>query len=83
MLLLLIVYNILILTFVNVEPTRFVAHELGVFGVLVLIEEVALGLFKVELSLFRRIPMFTTTFNLFTWWAKHEQRFPNISHLAQ
>jgi hypothetical protein len=83
MLLLLIVFNNLILTSVNVEPTRFVTLELGVFGALVFIEEVALGLFKVELSLFRKTAMPTTTFNPFTWWAKHEQLFPNISHLAQ
>jgi hypothetical protein len=73
MLILLIIYNNLILTFVNVEPTRFVTLELGVFGALVSIEEVALGLFKVELSFFRKIAMLTTTFNPFTWWAKHEQ----------
>ncbi len=83
MLLLLIVYNNLILTFVNVEPTRFVTLELGVFGALVSIEEVALGLFKANLSFFRRTAMPTTTFNPFTPWAKHDQRFPNISHLAQ
>jgi hypothetical protein len=70
------------LTFVDVEPTWSITLELGVFGVLASIEEATLGLFKIEMSFFRRITVPTITFSPFTWWAKHEYQFPSISHLA-
>jgi len=81
--LLLTVYNELTLTFVNVEPTWSIALELGVFGTLAFIEETTLGLFKVEMSFFKKTMMPTIAFNPFTWWAKHEYQFFNISHLAR
>jgi hypothetical protein len=72
MLLLLIVYNNLTPTSVDVELVGFVTLELGVFGTLASIREATLGLLKVELSFFRKIAMHIIVFNPFTWWAKHE-----------
>ncbi len=72
MLMLLIVYNNLTPTSIDVELVGFVTLELDVFGTLASTKEATLGLLKVELSFFRKIAMHTRTFNPFTWWAKHE-----------
>jgi hypothetical protein len=72
MLLLLIVYNNLTLTFVDVELVGSITLDIGVFGVLASTKEATSGLLKVKLSFFRRNVMPTTVFNPSTWWAKHE-----------
>jgi hypothetical protein len=83
MLLLLTVYDNLTSAFANVELVRSVTFELNVFGALISIKKATLGLIKFELSFFKRTTMLVATFIPFTWWAKHEQQFFNISHLAQ
>jgi hypothetical protein len=55
--------------------------ELGVFGALVSIEEVAMGFQKIELF-YIRIIMPNETFNPLNRWVKHEHQFPNIGLLA-
>jgi hypothetical protein len=82
LLLLLTVYNNLTLISIDVEPTWSITLELGVFGALASIEEATLGLFKVEMSFFKKITVPTIAFSPFTWWVEHEYQFPNISHLA-
>jgi hypothetical protein len=83
MLLLLTIYNNLILTFVDVEHIGSFTLKLNVFGALTSTKEVALGLLRTRLLIFRGIAVFATTFSPFAWWVEHEQQFPNISHLAQ
>jgi hypothetical protein len=70
--LLLTIYSILTLAFVNVEPIGFVTLELGVFGVFASIKEVALGLFRIKLFIFRKIVVLPNAFHPLTWWEKHE-----------
>jgi hypothetical protein len=71
-LLLLIIYNNLTLTSINVELVGSVTLEFDVFGTLTSTEEAALRLLKNKLSLFRKTTMLAITFSPFTWWAKHE-----------
>jgi hypothetical protein len=82
MLFLLIIYHALTpnLTTVTFVVSRMV--ELGVFGFLAFTKEAAMGVIKVELLLFKRIAMLIDPLNPFTWWAKHEQQFPNFIYLA-
>jgi hypothetical protein len=54
---------------------------LGVFGGLVSIEEVAMGLHKIELF-YKQIIVPNEAFNPLNWWVKHEHQFPNIGLLA-
>jgi hypothetical protein len=54
----------------------------GCIGALASTKVATLGLLKVGLLLFRRVVLLANAFNLLTWWAKHEQYFSNISHLA-
>jgi hypothetical protein len=69
--LLLIVYNILTITFIIVNITKSIVFELSVFGNLTFLKEIALGLLKAKFSLFRRIVVLTNVFSRFIWWAKH------------
>jgi hypothetical protein len=71
------IYNSLTLKPITIEPLDLNTPELGVFGSMASTKEVAMGLFRVELSLYRQITMPTETFNPFNWWAEHEQQFPN------
>jgi hypothetical protein len=80
--LLLIVYHALI---TNSRTTTFVASivvELSVFGSLGSTEEITMGLIKVELSFLKRTTMPIDPFSPFSWWAQHEQQFPNLIYLA-
>jgi hypothetical protein len=45
-------------------------------------KDVTLGLFKVELFLFKKFTMLIDPFNPFIWCAHHEQQFFNLSYLA-
>jgi hypothetical protein len=69
--LLLIVYNIPTTTFVIVNLTTSIVFELGVFGNLAFPKETALGIFKTQFSLLRRIIVPIDGFSPFIWWAKH------------
>jgi len=77
------VYNSLTLKPITVEPLDLSTSKLGVFGSMAYAKEVATGLLRIELSLYKQITMPTKTFNPFNWWAEHEQQFPNISFLAR
>jgi len=77
------VYNGLTLKPITVEPLDLGTSKLGVFGSMAYAKEVATGLLRIELSLYKQITMPTKTFNPFNWWAEHEQQFPNISFLAR
>jgi hypothetical protein len=81
--LLLIVYNILITTLVIVNLATFIVFELGVFGNLVFLKEITLGLLKAEFSFFRKIVVPIDAFSPFIWWPKHQQQFPNIGYLTR
>jgi len=82
MLMMLIIYNNLTPTSINVEPIGSITLEFDVFGTLTSPKEAVLGLFKTELSLFKKTTMLAITFSPFTWWAKYEYQFPNIFHLV-
>ncbi len=79
---LMIIYNKLTSIVLVIEPIVIVALRLGVFGCLASYEEDVLGSLKVELHLFKRIPMPIAPFNLLIWLTKHEGRLPNIAFLA-
>ncbi len=80
--LLLIVYN-------SLTPTPFVGEsldvglpKLAIFGTLASLEEVTIGLLRIELSFYRWTAMPNEVFNPFNWWTKQEHYFPNIDFLA-
>jgi hypothetical protein len=79
---LLIVHKTLKLNFVTIEPIGFIMVELGVFESLAFNEEATLGLFKVELFLFKKFTMLVDPFNLLIWCAHHEKKKFNLSYLA-
>ncbi len=81
--LMLVVYNILTPTFVNVKFAMSIMLEIGVFGALASTEKDTLKFFRIELSFFQNSTMLANAFNPLIWWAKHEQYFPNISCFAQ
>ncbi len=56
--------------------------ELGVFESLAFNEEARLGLFKVELSFFKKFTMLVDPFYPLIWCAHHEQQFFNFSYLV-
>jgi hypothetical protein len=68
LLLLLTIYNNLTLTYVDVEPGWSITLELCVFEALASIEDATLGLFKVEMSFFKKTTVLTIAFSPFTWW---------------
>jgi hypothetical protein len=70
--LLLIDYHALTPNSTTVTFVVFTMVELGVFGFFASTKEVAMGLIKIELSLFKRIVVLINPLNLFTWWAEQE-----------
>ncbi len=71
-LLLLIIYNNLTLTSINVEHVGSITLAFSVSGALASTKEVDLWLLQNKLSLFRKTTMPAITLSPFTWWVKHE-----------
>lgn len=80
--LLLIVYHALTPNLTTITFVVSIVVELDVVGFLVSTKEIAMGLIRIELSLFKRIALLIDPLSPFTWWAKHEQQFPNLIYLA-
>ncbi len=70
----------------NLATVTFVTAtvvELDVFGSLAFTKEIIMGFIRIELLVFRKTAMPIDPFSPFTWWAEHEQQFPNLVYFTQ
>ncbi len=81
--LMLVLYNILTLTSINVKLAMSIMFEISVLGAVVSTEKDTLKFLRIELSFFQNSTMLANAFNPLIWWTKNEQYFPNISCFAQ
>jgi hypothetical protein len=56
--------------------------ELVLVGSMASFEKVALDFLKVKLFVLKRILVLEIPFSPLTWWANHEQQFPNLAYFA-
>jgi hypothetical protein len=79
---LLAIYHALTPNLTTITSITSIMVELGVFGSLTFTKEVVMGFIRTKLSFLKRTTMLIDPFNPFTWWAEHEQQFPNLILLA-